>query len=357
MTPAGRDLSEALTEIVIEVRLRSRARLDLHLQQCLGWKSRSRIQRLIELGRVEVNGHRAKASQRVAEGDRIRVLVVDRPTPEPAGEATAAWSIPFWEDPYLLAVNKPPHCLVHPVGKTVSGTVMNELHARYRSCNRSGRRAVVPKLCHRLDRDTSGVLLVAKTDSARRQVQYAFEGDRVVKEYLAIVEGEPAETHFDVDLPVAVQLDRSRARGNRLATTAPDGKDSLTHFEVLGRLGGVSLIRCQPRTGRQNQIRVHLSAVGHPILGDTGYGSSEARWRSCTAAVSSVAFPERALLHSVSLDFPHPVWGTRTRLNALPPSDFESILAPLAVRVVLTSAGTADVTLATPRGADSPEAR
>ncbi|MGE3163702.1 MAG: RluA family pseudouridine synthase [Planctomycetota bacterium] len=337
MRPSGRDLSEKLTELVIEVRLRGRARLDLHLQQCLGWKSRARIQRLIELGRVDVNGQLAKASQRVTEGDRIRVAVVDGPDPTAPHSLPPDWSVPFWEDPYLLAINKPPHCLVHPVGRAVTGTVMNELHARYRSCNRAGQRPVVPKLCHRLDRETSGVLLVAKTDPARREVQRAFEDDRVRKEYLAIVEGEPATDRFDVDLPVAVRLDRGRSKGNRLATTAPDGRASLTHFEVLARLGGIALVRCRPRTGRQNQIRVHLAATGHPILGDTGYGSSAERWARGVGQAIATPFPGRALLHSVGLDFPHPIWGTRCQLNAPPPDDFGALIVAQGITTIPTA--------------------
>lgn len=323
MLPASRDLSRAHDELVIEVRLKRRERLDLHLLRALGWRSRTRIQRLIASGRVTVNDGAVKASQRVCGGDRIRVAL------DGGGEERLPGAIalpaPFWEDPYLVAVDKPPGRLVHPVGRAVGGTIVNEIHHRYRALNERGRRPVIPKLCHRLDRDTSGVLLIAKLDFVRRRLQEAFEEDRVEKEYWAVVEGRLAVPSFEVLLPIRATLDRSRAAGNRLARVDCAGKPAHTLIEWIATGPGFSLVRCRPRTGRQNQIRAHLAAAGHPILGDVGFGSDAEHW--CSGPGGSLPFPGRALLHSAALRFPHPVWGIARTLRRSPPADFAPYLA------------------------------
>lgn len=308
--------TELGSELLFEVRLHQRQRLDVHLQQCLGWSSRTRIQRLIRLGAVLLNGGPARVASRVQAGDRILVRMVvtgtyaDAPLPMPA---------PFWEDPYLLAVDKPAGRLVHPTGRTTRGTIIDELQDRYRALSTVGRRPVALHLCHRLDRETSGVLLVAKTELARRALQRAFEADAVRKEYLAVVEGHPEKGQFEVDLPVAVHLDRARDSGHRLARASPDGKPSLTYFTVLGQGPGYALVRCRPVTGRQNQIRVHLAAAGHPILGDVGFGADPQRFAE---QGGGTPYPARALLHSEHLLFPHPLWAVPVPLRATPPHDF-----------------------------------
>ncbi len=323
MLPSNRDLSRPHDELTVDVRRKRRERLDLHLLRALGWSSRTRIQRLIASGRVRVNGGPAKPAQLVGGGDRIRI-VIDGGGEELLPGATPLPE-PLWEDPYLVAFDKPPGRLVHPVGRTVGGTVMNELHHRYRDANERGSRPIIPKLCHRLDRDTSGVLLVAKLDSVRRTLQEAFESERVEKEYLAVVEGAVAPERFEVRLPIRVALDRALLAGNRLARVDAGGKAACTRFERLRVGAGFSLVRCRPITGRQNQIRAHLAAAGHPILGDLGYGSDPERWRA--SHEGSIPFPARPLLHSASLRFPHPVWGSYRTIRAAPHRDFDSFLS------------------------------
>lgn len=308
-------------EIVLEVRLHARERFDRYLQRSLGWSSRTKIQKLIRLGGALLNGQPARAAARVGDGDQITVrMIVEGTLRDP--DAETPLPDPFWEDPYLLAVNKPPGRLVHPTGRTTDGTIINEVHARYAALQRCGLRTLAPRLCHRLDRDTSGVLLIAKNEQGRRSLQQSFEDNIVRKQYLAVVEGTPSEANFRIDLPVAVHLDRSRAVGNRLATIADDGKPSTTLIELLHTTGDHSLVLCRPLTGRQNQIRVHLAAVGHRILGDVGYGSDADAW----AQKSTIPFPQRPLLHSASLTFPHPIWRAAYTLAAPPPADFTAFL-------------------------------
>jgi len=322
--PSGRDLSRPEDEVTWRVRGTSRERLDLTLLRELGWGSRTKVQRLIDLGLVHVNGRPGKRSQRLLAGDVVRVRLdagrsvrEEHPPLEP----------PLWEDPHLLAVAKPPGRLVHPTGRTLSGTVIDELHARYRELNERGGRPIVPRLCHRLDRDTSGLLLIAKTPEARRAVQEAFEADRVRKGYLAVIVGEDAPAEFEVDAAIASHLDRSRPHSNRLARLDDSGRASRTRFAVLARGGGIAIVHCLPITGRQNQIRIHLASVGRPILGDVGYGGAE------TLEGASLALPPpgRTLLHSHQLRFRHPVWGTERELRAPLPADLRPYL--LAARL------------------------
>ncbi|MCI0652786.1 MAG: RluA family pseudouridine synthase [Planctomycetes bacterium] len=325
MFPPSRDLSIPCGSLDLVARITRRERLDLYLLRALGWKSRARVQKLIHLERVSVNDAGAKPAQRVANGDRIRILLT------PGGEAllpgSAALPPPLWEDPYLLCANKPAGRLVHPVGRAVGGTILNEIHARYRGCNARGLRHVVPKLCHRLDRDTSGVLLIAKNTEVRRTLQRAFESDRVHKEYLAVVHGAPSSAGFDIDLPIGLDPEQAQREGNRLAKVAAGGRPALTRVRVLLVAGAFSVVRCDAITGRQNQIRAHLAACGHPILGDAGYGSSRERWSEVRGVPT---FPARPLLHSALLRFPHPLWGYTIAVSAPPPPDFAPFLVPIS---------------------------
>lgn len=322
--PTGRDLSVPLDDLEIRVRLTRRTRLDLFLFRELGWSSRNKVQRLVALDRVTVNGRPAKASMKVGGGDVVRVRIISETSER---ETHVPLAPPLWEDPYLLVVAKPPGRLVHPTGRTISGTVIDELHARYRAVNDRGTRAVVPRLCHRLDRDTSGFLLIAKSVAVRRAVQEAFEADQVRKSYLAVVEGMPEAESFEVDAAITDHFDLRRAHSNRLARLDEDGRPSLTRFRVLGRGTGFAIVHCLPVTGRQNQIRVHLASTGHPILGDRGYGSDPAE----AGLPPSLPRPERALLHSFGLRFRHPVWGTEREFRCPPHPDLRPFLVAAGV--------------------------
>ena len=328
LTP-GRDLSQPPQSARFRVRQKQRNRLDLWLQARLGWSSRSKIQKLISLGRVHINGSRARPSTRVNCGDEVEVML----------ETGSRTDIPpirlpvLHEDPWILIVEKPPGMLVHPVGKTHSGTVIDGLHRQWRALNERSARQVTPRLCHRLDRDTSGLLLLAKTVEARRRLQDDFEKDLVRKSYLAVVEGVPETSSFEIDAGVSAHIDRSRQRDHRLAR-ADDvtGKASLTRFQLLAAGDGISVLLCMPITGRQNQIRVHLQVAGHPILGDQGYGQTQQSLQESGGRLpEQIAHPERALLHSFQLRFPHPVWNLPTEVRCPPAGDMAPLLAALAV--------------------------
>ncbi|MDE0959456.1 MAG: RluA family pseudouridine synthase [Planctomycetota bacterium] len=328
LTP-GRDLSRPPESARFRVRQHQRSRLDLWLQAQLGWSSRTKIQKLISLGRVRLNGDPARASTRVGRGDEVEVRL---------GTATTTESTPpklpvLMEDPWLLAIEKPTGMLVHPVGKTHVGTVVDGLHRQWRELNDRSIRKVTHRLCHRLDRDTSGLLLLAKTVQARRILQNDFEANRVQKSYLAIVEGVPDSSTFEVNVGVSAHIDRSRQRDHRLARAdEATGKPSRTCFQLLASKNGISVLLCRPITGRQNQIRVHLQVVGHPIVGDHGYGQTEQSLVDRGAQLpAGIPHPGRALLHSFQLRFPHPIWKLPTEVRCLPAADMGPILDALAV--------------------------
>ncbi|MDA9264760.1 RluA family pseudouridine synthase [Planctomycetota bacterium] len=325
--PPGRDLSRPPESAIFRVRQDLRTRLDRWLQERLGWKSRTKIQKLIQMERVKVNGEKVKASTKVSTGDEVEVFldVVDT-------EESGTLSLPIlYQDPWLVALDKPAGILVHPVGRTHSGTVVDGLHLSWQALNDSARRQATHRLCHRLDRETSGLLLLAKSVQARRHLQDSFEGDRVRKSYIAIVEGVPDAENFEINAAVSAHLDPGKQDGHRLAKADEErGKASKTLFRTLGSQNGISVILCRPITGRQNQIRIHLQVAGHPILGDVGYGQTpESLQRRSGKLPEGIPHPERALLHSFQLTFPHPVWQTASHVRCRPSGEMARLIHAL----------------------------
>jgi len=294
-----RDLSEPVDVISIEVRSMERERLDVYLRRKLRWKSRTHLQEVIESGRVRVNGVSRKASYAVKPGDRIEVAV-SRGTGVPADYGALAPEI-LYEDEWIVAVNKPPGILVHPAGRHVYDTVLNYLHFRYRGAGANR----APWLVHRLDRDTTGVLLAVRDEETGRDLQQQFERRQVIKVYRAVVSGSPPWDRTRIERPV----------GDRPART---------DVEVRSRLGPWTEVECHPLTGRQNQIRVHLAGEGFPIAGDTEIGGDAAR--------SAPPLPPRYLLHAERLVFRHPDLHTRVDLMAPLPEDFARAIEDLARR-------------------------
>ncbi|MBN1421274.1 MAG: RluA family pseudouridine synthase, partial [Planctomycetes bacterium] len=259
-----RDLSEPIETIAIRVRSMEKDRLDVYLRRKLRWKSRTHLQEVISEGRVRVNGTVRKASYAVKAGDLIEVAV-SHGTGVPGDYRDLAPEI-LYEDEWIIAVNKPPGILVHPAGRHVYDTVLNYLHFRYRGAER-GR---APRLAHRLDRDTTGVLLAVRDEETGRDLQHQFEGRRVTKVYRAVVAGSPPWDRVRIERPI----------GERPART---------DVEVLARLGPWAEVECRPLTGRQNQIRIHLAGEGFPIAGDAEIAGDAAR--------SAPPLPPRYLLH------------------------------------------------------------
>jgi len=306
----GRDLSEEREKLVVPVRVTAEQRLDVYLWNHLNWKSRTRLQSLIRIGRVLVNGERTKPARRVRAGDTVTLVL------SPGAGVPRYDAIPLevlYEDPWLVAVNKPPGLLVHPVGRHVYDTLINHLHHRYRGQVGEDGEPLVPRLCHRIDRDTTGVLVAAKEAWTHKEVQAAFERRLVAKEYLALAVGPYPADRSTLTVPIG--------EGRSLETCLEHVslKESRTAVRVLARFEGHTLLACVPHTGRQNQIRVHLAAAGHPIAGDERYGGGKAQ----------AGFPGRYLLHSRFLEFYHPRLKCAIEVTAPLPPDFQELLGRL----------------------------
>lgn len=300
-------------------------RLDLVLRRRLTdvtGVTRTRVQRWIESGLVTVNDARVhRASTRAAYGDVVAVsLPADRTRQPPAAE-----DLPLdvlFEDDHVLAVNKPAGLVVHPTYKHTSRTLLNGLlwHARSWA---DGRR---PSLVGRLDRLTSGVVLVAKTPAVHARLQQSFAAGQGEKDYLALVYGTAREAQGQIDLP----LGRDR-QDRRRVVVSEHGAPSVTRFERLTSVSapraGLTLLRCRLVTGRMHQIRVHLAAQGWPIVGDSVYG--QARWLMVADPVVADAlrvFPRQAL-HAWRVSVPHPTTGAWLVIHAPIPEDLDNLIA------------------------------
>ncbi len=280
--------------------------------------SRAHAQRLIGDGRAVVDGARRRSSDRLAGGERVTVELSAPPDPSLAAE-----SIPLsvaYEDASMLIVDKPAGLVVHPSAGHGSGTLVNALLGRARDRGEPlGSIAGVgrPGIVHRLDKETSGLLVVAKTDAAQASLMRQF-GDRSIdKEYLALVRGEPSSTRGRVEAPIG----RDPRDRQRMAVVA-GGRASTTEYEVLGTGGGYALLALRPLTGRTHQIRAHLSFLGLPIAGDLRYGGGE-----------GPGGLRRQFLHAARLGLQRPLDGRRLNAWSELPADLADSLAASGVRI------------------------
>ncbi len=275
--------------------------------------SRSRVQRLIAEGRVTADGRLVKANTLVPAGS---VLLIDVPPPEPAGiEAEAIPLEILFEDADVLVVDKPAGLVVHPSPGHWSGTLVNALLAR--DTVYGGIAGVErPGIVHRLDRDTSGLLMVAKTDAAQASLMAQLKARRVKKTYLALVQGSVQAALGRVEAPIG----RDPKNRMRMAVV-PDGRPSVTGYRVRERFAGWTFLEVDLVTGRTHQIRVHLAALGHPVAGDRVYGTGTSR-RGPDGL-------ERLFLHAWHLVFATPSSGDLVRVEAPLPPELEAVLERL----------------------------
>jgi 23S rRNA pseudouridine1911/1915/1917 synthase len=277
------------------------ARLDAFLAGPLG--SRAQAQRLIEAGAVRVDGAVVPKRHRVSAGEAV---TVDEPAARvPAAEvAPAEFAVPF-QDEHLLVVDKPAGVVVHPARGHASGTLAQAL-AGVAGGGEEGRAGIV----HRLDRDTSGLLVVARTPEAHRRLTAALQAREITREYLALVEGRPPARRGTIDVPIG----RDRRVRTRMSTDTDDPRDAVTHFAIERALPSTTLLRVRLETGRTHQIRAHLLAIGHPVAGDPEYG---------TAGLLGL---ERQFLHAARLAFAHPFTGEEVEVVSELPADLGAAL-------------------------------
>lgn len=277
-------------------------RLDKLLTEAFPDHSRSYFQFLIERGSVTCNGKPMKKREIPSLGDEIQVFFMTSPEIELTPE-----EIPLdilYEDAWIICINKPAGMVVHPAPGHPTGTFVNALLYHCRSLPPQDLR---PGIVHRLDKETSGVLLAAKTVEAHQKLIDMFSKREMTKEYLAITVGSPGNQ--TVDLPIG------RHPVNRKEMTVNEkGRSAITHLETLQSKDGFSLVKAKPVTGRTHQIRVHLKAVKTPVLGDRTYGPEK---------LSNKLKIERQLLHAHRLSFSHPITGVRVEIEAPIPEDFQ----------------------------------
>jgi 23S rRNA pseudouridine1911/1915/1917 synthase len=285
-------------------------RLDALLAEPLG--SRSRAARLIERGSVLVDGRPQPKRYVVAAGQRVEVDEgSEAPAPADVG-ARVEFGVPF-EDEHLLIVDKPAGIVVHPARGHLSGTLSQALEGRgYGPADPDdGWRAGI---VHRLDRDTSGLLVVAKSEAVHATLKEALQRREITREYTALVEGRPPARTGTIDAPIG----RDRRVRTRMSTDTDTPREARTHFEIveaLGRVGPVfSLLRVHLDTGRTHQIRVHLQAIGHPVAGDPEYGHA------------GLLGLERQFLHAARLALAHPVTGAPMEVVSPLPADLDAAL-------------------------------
>ena len=293
-------------------------RLDHFLARQLPQLSRSQIQRLIREGHVQVAGARPKASLVVWDGLSADVAV---PAPEPLDLRPEALPLSIlYDDDSLVVIDKPAGMVVHPAAGHARGTLVHALLHHVGGLSGIGGRER-PGIVHRLDRGTSGVMIIAKTDAAHRSLAQQFHDRQVEKDYMALVWG-----NVSAGLVIEKPIGRHPTHRQKMSTRAPGGRAAVTRVIDTEPLGGVTLVRVTIATGRTHQIRVHLADAGHPVAGDALYGGVR---RRLPARLAALARLERPFLHAARLRFSHPETGRRLTFDAPLPPDLTDVLTTL----------------------------
>jgi 23S rRNA pseudouridine1911/1915/1917 synthase len=302
------------------------ARLDSFLASHLSQISRTRIQRAIEDGDILANERVVKASYRVHPGDQIEIDLPEPPpvelTPEPIPVNVV------YEDDDLIVIDKPAGLVVHPGAGIESGTLANALvHHFNQLSGKAGR--IRPGIVHRIDKDTSGLLVIAKNDTAHENLSNQFRDRQVFKRYVALVYGRVSKERGEIE----ARIGRSRSNRTRMAVLKGGaGRPAHTIFDVAERLGGFTLLSVQIKTGRTHQIRVHLSHIGHPVVGDAAYGGGRENSIRDSETRRGVAELGRQFLHTAQLAFDHPRTGERLEFASELPPELSGLLRALGSR-------------------------
>jgi len=298
-------------------------RLDRALAAAVPTLSRERLKALIRSGAVETAGHAIRDPATKVRGDENLSVSV----PEPTAAHNAPQDIPLtvvFEDEHLLVVDKPAGLVVHPAAGNLDGTLVNAL-LHHCAGQLSGIGGVArPGIVHRIDKDTSGLLVVAKTDVAHEGLAKQFAAHSIDRRYLAIVSGVPKASHGIVDAPLA----RSATNRKKIAIVeGKRGKRAVTHWRRLEVLRDAALVECRLETGRTHQVRVHMASLGHPLVGDPVYGRSG---KTHGKLLKELGFHRQAL-HAAELGFTHPVTRSRLSFSSPMPPDMQELFNALGV--------------------------
>ncbi|MEW5723909.1 MAG: RluA family pseudouridine synthase [Thermodesulfobacteriota bacterium] len=298
-------------------------RLDRFLADRAGDLSRARIKDLIEQGHCEVDCRKGKAGRRVRAGQRVELRVPETAPPGLEPEPGVTFGI-LYQDSDLIVIDKPPGLVVHPAAGHHSGTLVHGLLAACPDLAGVGGEAR-PGIVHRLDKDTSGVMVAAKNDRAHRALVAAFKSRHVRKVYLALCRDRLPALVGEINAPVG----RHPVRRKEMSVRSPRGRPALTRYRVLERFpAGAALVWLEILTGRTHQIRVHLASLGCPVLGDSVYGSGPAGLKKGGGPFRDLI--RRQMLHSHRLEFDHPVEGRALAFQSPPPPDMARVIEVLA---------------------------
>ena len=286
-------------------------RLDSYIARKYKDLSRTMIQKLIENGEILVNGQKKKMSYKVNINDEISINI-----PEPEKTDLKPQDIPLdivYEDNDIIVVNKPKGMVVHPANGNPDGTLVNAIMAISKNSLSGIGGKIRPGIVHRLDKDTSGIIIVAKNDKAHINLSKQIKDREVKKIYIALVKGSVNENEATIDMPIG----RSTKDRKKMAVRK-DGKQAITHFKVLKRYLNYTLLEVKIDTGRTHQIRVHMAEIGHPVVGDIVYSKGKNEF----GVVGQ-------MLHAKSLDFTHPTTGKKMHLEAELPQYFKEVIEKL----------------------------
>lgn len=290
-------------------------RLDAYISKQMQDLSRSMIQKLLEGNKINVNGRSEKPAYKVQNGDIIEINIE-----EPKEVKIEAQDIPLdiiYEDEDILVVNKQKGLVVHPANGNPDGTLVNAVMAHCKDSLSGIGGELRPGIVHRLDKDTSGLLIIAKNDKAHIQMSNQIKNREVKKTYIALVRGTIAENEATINMPIG----RSTKDRKKMAVTK-SGKEAVTHFKVLNRYttdkGRYTLLEIKIDTGRTHQIRVHMAEIGHPVIGDVVYSNGKNEFGV-----------EGQCLHAERLEFAHPITGKEMKLEAPLPEYFKNIIEHL----------------------------
>lgn len=289
-------------------------RLDSYISDNMDKISRSFAQKLIENQQVTINGKNEKASYKVCVGDKVEVDV-----PEAQDTRLKAQDIPVevvYEDKDIIVVNKPKGMVVHPANGNPDGTLVNAILAMCKDSLSGIGGEIRPGIVHRLDKDTSGLLIIAKNDEAHVKMSKQIQDRLVTKKYIALVKGVVKDDEATIDMPIA----RSKVDRKKMAVDK-DGKQAVTHFKVIKRYKRYTLLEIKIDTGRTHQIRVHMAKIGYPVVGDMVYSNGRNEFGV-----------EGQMLHAKSLEFSHPITGKKMHLEAPLPEYFTKVLEELDSR-------------------------
>ena len=292
-------------EIIVESE--EQKRIDAYISEKTEY-SRTAVQRLIEENKIKVNGKKEKASYKIQKGD---IIEIDE---EPAREIELkAQDIPLqilYEDSDIIVINKPKGMVVHPANGNPDGTLVNAIMAICKDSLSGIGGKIRPGIVHRLDKNTSGAIIIAKNDKAHINLSEQLKNHKIKKTYIALVRGVVKENNATINIPIG----RSK-KDRKKMDVDKNGKEAITHFKVLKRFSDCTLLEINIETGRTHQIRVHLSHIGYPIIGDDVYSNGKNKWNIVGQC-----------LHAKSLDFKHPINGKSMHIEAPIPEYFEKII-------------------------------